>query len=80
MIKEIKKEDRRLSEIEIILTKTFFHVYLPLLLFWKQIYNNPCFYICFHRLSYCILRFGTTIQAQRNRSELFKIISVNILK
>ena len=41
-------------------TVDVFHVYLPLLLFWTQT-RYPCFYICFHRLSYCILHFWTTI-------------------
>ena len=35
---------------------------------------DSCFYICFHRLSYCILRFWITIQAQWNQYERFKII------
>ena len=35
-------------------------------------------YTCFYRLSYCILRFWTTIQAQQNRSEHFKIIGVYV--
>ena len=53
----------------------FFHVFLPLLLFWTWT-SDPCFYVCFHRLSNCILHFWTPIQAQRKRSERFKIISV----
>ena len=34
-IKDIKKDDSRLSEIDFIQFYTFFHVNLPLLLFWE---------------------------------------------
>ena len=50
-IKEIKKEDSRLSEIGII-QQIFSRLFTIVIL-----ESDPCFYTCFHRLSYRILHF-----------------------
>ena len=52
--KERKKEDSRLSEIEIIQYIFFTFIYHYKIVVLE---SDPSFYICFHRLSYCIAHF-----------------------